>query len=414
MSRRISQETFDAVVQECIDDFAMTREEALRDAISQFTSQGVDLSSIDVNGGEGVGELEALWSRVQASESTPSRVEALQQLQTLCSDASPLSSRNHHLFLRRGWLAALLDMLTDESDASVLTEMLLLLQSITRQNIEARDAFSFQDSHRLVNLIQRLLPIDPATPNDTLIACYKLATSVSKSERNKSALFKQGIGSSIMEVLRSISPASGSMCELIRVACLSMKALCNHDDARSELSCAGDNGKFFLTAGAVPLLLGIVGHFKLMPAAASAAMSACKQLILTEEAVQIVALHGGMDLPRLILGDPTADEHMVRSVLGLARNICADDHRKNQLANDGTLELIVSALGSDRYSNDPSLVEHGIACLAAMALRFPANSLKIVQSGAISLVVRNMERHTTKSALNRQACNYHEICWVII
>merc|ERR1719230_1177162 len=43
---RISQETFDAAVQENIDEFDMEPEEALADAISQFETQGVNLSNI--------------------------------------------------------------------------------------------------------------------------------------------------------------------------------------------------------------------------------------------------------------------------------------------------------------------------------------------------------------------------------
>ena len=39
MVKVISQETFDAVVQENIDDFEMSKEEAIQDAISQFESQ---------------------------------------------------------------------------------------------------------------------------------------------------------------------------------------------------------------------------------------------------------------------------------------------------------------------------------------------------------------------------------------
>ena len=37
--KRISQETFDSVVQENIDDFAMSPEEAVADAVQQFISQ---------------------------------------------------------------------------------------------------------------------------------------------------------------------------------------------------------------------------------------------------------------------------------------------------------------------------------------------------------------------------------------
>lgn len=38
--RRITQETFDAVVRENIDDFDMEETEALKEAIEQFESQG--------------------------------------------------------------------------------------------------------------------------------------------------------------------------------------------------------------------------------------------------------------------------------------------------------------------------------------------------------------------------------------
>ena len=43
---RVSQETFDAAVQENVEEFDMSPEEALADAISQFESQGVNLSNV--------------------------------------------------------------------------------------------------------------------------------------------------------------------------------------------------------------------------------------------------------------------------------------------------------------------------------------------------------------------------------
>lgn len=39
--RRITQETFDAVVKENIDEFDMDTAEALREAVEQFESQGI-------------------------------------------------------------------------------------------------------------------------------------------------------------------------------------------------------------------------------------------------------------------------------------------------------------------------------------------------------------------------------------
>ncbi|EOD08055.1 hypothetical protein EMIHUDRAFT_258383, partial [Emiliania huxleyi CCMP1516] len=43
---RISQETFDEAVKENIEDLDMAPDEALEDAVEQFTSQGINLSNI--------------------------------------------------------------------------------------------------------------------------------------------------------------------------------------------------------------------------------------------------------------------------------------------------------------------------------------------------------------------------------
>jgi hypothetical protein len=165
-----------------------------------------------------------------------------------------------------------------------------------------------------------------------------------------------------------------------------------------------DNGKYFTNGGSVPLLLGLANQFRARPAVAAAALAACRQLVLTEEAVQVVAQHGGMELPLLILSGGSTDVGLIRSVLGLARNMCADDNRKNKLAGDGTLELIVSCIDSDSCNADPWLVEHGIACLAAMSLRFPANSQRIFKCGAVDVVVKCMRKYSDKPVLLRQAC----------
>ena len=49
-TRRISQETFGAVVRENVEDFDMDAAEAVREAREQFEHQGVDLTGVDVSG----------------------------------------------------------------------------------------------------------------------------------------------------------------------------------------------------------------------------------------------------------------------------------------------------------------------------------------------------------------------------
>ena len=58
----ISQETFDSVVQENVEDFEMEPEEAAADAVAQFESQGVDLSNIVKTGKNKRGVITIHWT----------------------------------------------------------------------------------------------------------------------------------------------------------------------------------------------------------------------------------------------------------------------------------------------------------------------------------------------------------------
>ena len=67
-TRRISQETFDAVVRENVEDFDMDAAEAVREAREQFEHQGVDLTGVDVSGSE---ERKAERAALVADPRTP-------------------------------------------------------------------------------------------------------------------------------------------------------------------------------------------------------------------------------------------------------------------------------------------------------------------------------------------------------
>jgi hypothetical protein len=192
---------------------------------------------------------------------------------------------------------------------------------------------------------------------------------------------------------------------LLREVCLTIKGLCIHDDIRREMSSAYDNGRFFNNSTVIaPSLMRFAAMFEKKETLASAALSAARSLITTEESVKIMAQHGAMSLPRTILAYDQASSELVRSVLGLMRNLCADDVRKEKLVGDGSLQLLIHALSIEKYLNDALLVEHGLACLAAISLRNPGNAAKIVSMGSIELVVKLMRQHSEKTALQRQGC----------
>ena len=92
-TRRISQETFDAVVRENVEDFDMDAAEAVREAREQFEHQGVDLTGVDVSGSEErkaeraalVADVALVKKAAAGGVARPDLLEALARAATLCS-----------------------------------------------------------------------------------------------------------------------------------------------------------------------------------------------------------------------------------------------------------------------------------------------------------------------------------------
>lgn len=417
--RRVTQETFDEVVKENVEEFEMSQAEALEEAVKQFGSQGVGLVNIDTSGG--IGRQEMLDELGRLAEGG---VAALQALQALCDASHAMGARNRMLFVtHRSSLNALHALVDASQPAEVLLSASRLLKTLCKGNIEARDFFEPDGSKNLIAVINS----DAHGSNVALLnAGLDLARCCAKSENNKFQLMKKGMGEVIARLLsreridEALAPTSAGVfaagavdaasaedgrAMVLQNACLMLRALCVHDDLRREMSCAMDNGKFFINAPLlVPGLMRLSAAFRAHPGIAGAALSAAKTLVTTEESVQVMAQHGAMDLPCSVLGYPAAAPSLVRHALGLTRNLCADDIRKDKLVVDGTLELLVASIGESEKSADVVLVEHGLACLAAMSLRSPSNSVRILSTGAAEVMVKAMRRHADRPAVQRQGC----------
>lgn len=229
---------------------------------------------------------------------------------------------------------------------------------------------------------------------------------------------KAGLGSLLNDIITSISDSNIAPAVLEK-ACYVMRGLCIHDDIRKEMSCAFDNGKFFMKQSAViPSLITLAGRYNLDDqseskenvAVAAAALSAAKALVTTNEAVQILSLHGINELLCTLIAKALAEKTplpvvLVRSAVALLRNIAADDARKDQLIGNGALEATVRIMNSEPYNQDASLIEHGFGCLAQFSLRSPGNSQRIVNSQvALEMIVKSMRKFFDRDGLQRQAC----------
>jgi hypothetical protein len=420
-SKKITQETFDEVVTENIEEFKLDREEAILDAVKQFTTQGVDLSDIDLSG-DLIGKQEVIdaialivlnnVSPAKVTEESSAQItQSLNVLIELCSEKHEMSRRN--LILMRtnegSGLNALHALLFPTQIAMILVKSLALLETVSATSVENRDYFEPNGSQKLCEIIAHQMDnieLDSDLSIKVITTGLSLAKCVAKSENNKGMLMRYGMGEIIIKLLHTDRPQNlEGWSDVKKVACYVLRGLSVHDDYRKEMSCAHDNGRFFLgSTNTVPALMKLSQDFRERPSLASAALSAARNLITTEEAVLVMCQHGGMKLSKEILSLPDAPPSLVRAIIGFIRNLCADDSRKENLVCDGSMALMVAALSESRFSEDSGLIEHGAACLAAMTLRSPSNSEKIVECGAIEVLVKCMRNHVDKPALQRQGC----------
>ena len=118
--------------------------------------------------------------------------------------------------------------------------------------------------------------------------------------------------------------------------------VCIHIDNRKDMSCAYENGKTFMANGTAHSLLSVASQYygdRNTVDVAVAALTACKQLITSEESVSIMSKHGAMTLPKAIFtcylnelddNGHSSDENLriitlplLRAVTGVMRNLCA-------------------------------------------------------------------------------------------
>jgi len=409
IQKRITQETFDEVVQENIDEFDMTREEAVQDALQQFSKQGIDLSNIDTSTGEGRKELLEIFQSLNSSPcpvpDVPTALTQLQHIAQTLQKQHPHYRRNIMLMYHQGGLNALHAHLDVKEDISIQGLIIKLISDLSVVNIEIRDFFEPGGSAKINGIITKLLstlltPSESATEYALLESAINLCRIVAKSEKNKTALMRNGLGNSIIQIfqLYAVPSVNPSALSLLEKTTALLRELCIHNDYRSEMSSAFDNGKFFIKqTDLIPTFISMIKTYESSPQLASNTLLAMKAMVTTNEAVQIISLHGIIELLSNILssytnliiqlvqvgqGNPqsatieksdvisteevteegeieavvntkkkTSPLLLLRSCVALIRNIIADDAKKEQFVVLGALQsLIILFLHSQKIS----------------------------------------------------------------
>lgn len=143
-TKKITQDTFDEVVQENIDEFELSKDEAIFDAYKQFLSQGVDMTDIDISGGIGRqdvldaiavlkthGSLTAVEAAAAECVAANNVLESIAVLSKLCTESHDLCKRNLVMMRSNGGLDAIHLLMFPTQNAAILAKSLTLLEQVS-------------------------------------------------------------------------------------------------------------------------------------------------------------------------------------------------------------------------------------------------------------------------------------------
>ncbi|TWW72626.1 armadillo repeat-containing protein 6 [Takifugu flavidus] len=399
--RRITQETFDATVRENMEEFDMEPDEALKEAVEQFESQGVDLSYI-----------------VKAAPAAPSNEEQEEQMHEILQVLDTLRNRNES--------ADVMDLMEDiksftEHCSVGFAHRYLAAQKDAYPVILSCCKKSFDRQEAVLTATLALAALTDGQPDlldaegqrfllDILIK-YREDSEVTraaiktvrhcclKHEQNRQDLVKGGV----LALLTSSITQHSDCAELVKEASVALRVMTFDDDVRVTFGHAHDHAKIIVLEhnGLKVLIDAAKGHLE-DTSVLSELCATLSRLAVRNEFCQDICDLGGLKFIITLLADSYESAELVRQILSAIRAVAGNDDVKDAVVNAGGVPLIVIAM--NRHTTSSLVCEQGCACLSVLALRKPDNCSVIMENGGAFAAIQSMKTHADAVNVQKQAC----------
>ncbi|XP_030631449.1 armadillo repeat-containing protein 6 isoform X2 [Chanos chanos] len=399
--RRITQETFDAVVKENIEEFDMDASEALREAIEQFESQGVDLSNI-------VKAVPTAASDEKAEDQTHEVLQALESLKNaistsstsnivddlkLFTDQCALGFAQRHLAAQKDAYPTILaccQRVGEQKEA--LVAALAALSALTDGQPDLLDA----------NGQQFLMSTLRTHQEDPGISCQCIGAvrhCCLKHEQNRQDLVKAGV----LALLTGAITKHREHSDLVREACAALRVMTFDDDVRVPFGHAHEHAKMIvLEQNGLRVIVEAANAHPKNTSVLSELCATLARLAVRNEFCQDIVDLGGLKFMMTLLADNLDCQELVKQVLGALRAIAGNDDVKDAIVNTGGTELIIMAM--NRHMGNAQICEQGCAALCVLALRKPNNCKVIMENGGALAALQAMKTHPAEVNVQKQSC----------
>ncbi|KAJ4716369.1 armadillo repeat-containing protein 6-like [Melia azedarach] len=358
--RTISQEAFDEVVKENVEDLGMDPAEALEDAIQTLTLQGVDLSGIVkcVPGESSVKDNPLIQS-----------LDVLKQLDNNSKDQFSDKDLNE--------LFGLFDKLVELFHDVQSTETFRRIGGPTV----------------LVNILK-----DGFEDLEILNSGFAVvAASAAGNEVVKESYMELKIDELILEILnRQRNDNIQSLYDAIR-------ALLTPDDNRVVASQVYGYARRFAKIGIARALVRSV-HAGLNSPSLISASIALKAVVVNDEICKSIAESGGIDAVLQCIDDSAeqGNKTVARTCCSLLSKLAGSDSNKSSIVEKGGMDRLIKF--SARFSDDASVLQEVMSIITVLSLRSPENAAFRNPENRTLLLSNGIEK------LIRQAKENHESC----
>ncbi|KAL9691428.1 hypothetical protein QQ045_011850 [Rhodiola kirilowii] len=401
--RTISQEAFDEMVKENIEDLDMDPDEALQDAIQTLTLQGVDLSGIVTSAG-GVGEnpliqcLEKLkkfdseFGDLGNLRRRDELMELFEELSVFCCEEG---SGDAALAVKNGGLEVVCSLCAKLVDGSeqVLVSVLKVMASLL-YDLQCTEIFrKCNGSETVVTILNKFTDIV-----DILSTGFSVvAAAATGNEVIKESFMELKIDELIVQILQGKKTCSvHSIYDAIRV-------LLTPDDGRVVASQVYGYARRFAKIGITESLVDSIHEGIASPSLVSSSI-ALKSIAVNDEICKSVADRGGIDALLRCIDDSGEQRNdiIAKACCSLLSKLAGSDANKNDIVAKGGMDTLIKL--ATRFSDDPSVLQEIISIFWVLCLRSPENASRAIECGAGDLVIQAMENFPDVSQLQKSSC----------
>ncbi|XP_076667885.1 armadillo repeat-containing protein 6 homolog [Andrena cerasifolii] len=390
MVRVITQETYDEVVNENIEQFSMSPEEAIEDAVKQFEAQGVDLTNVikDLVLSDYNDLIASYVSQLNIALEDKNYENVPQTLDKLRHELDKDIARRVYAGKKGGYNTLIKLMKSCPNNSTVIRSALKTITSLMTGN---PDLLNDEGIALQIHILDRNTDIPTLQ-----YLLHWIRECCIRHEINRQGIFNADIFNKLKKILIR-DEATGPE---LRDACAVIRALVLDDDIRHEYGKAHEHAST-IAKGALNVITGLMPRFRKDKGVVGDLMITLAALIVRNEFCQEVEDAGGLKFVIDIMIDYPDSEKLNWQALKLLKALAGNDDVKSHVVTSGCGPLIVSAIS--RMKESECVVTAGLACISALTLRCPSNAGVFYDCGAPLVIIDAMKAYNKSVNVLKQA-----------